>query len=581
MDFLKDSFKQSGRKYDKVYLPAETIDRVRRILEEKGYRICRDIVRIDKGRLGIPVYISLYSAEAASLTGFHKQMGKGAEPVQAEASALMELVERFSLFSFVKRADSFEATTFASLGPQAMPIEELFHAVHDQKNLSNDRLRDLLARIPFHFTKAYDAKGQQMVAIPFFWFWLINEYNGSAAGNSMAEAAVQATCEVVERHVSSLITYESLRTPTIHPASLSGECAELLERFTRLGIKVWLKDFSLGLGIPSVGALAIDPSTYPHRSEIVYTAGTATSPERALIRALTEVAQLAGDFDTDGKYAESGLPKFATLDEAQYVLDTPSLVNLSDLPDVSSDNFREEVEGLTQALSESGLNLYLVDITHPDIGIPAVYAVIPGSHFRDRTIGIDVPFHLARLLAERRPAAEALKWLGALDEVCPNRFDIAFYQGVAYEGLGAYDQALSSFKRSLELDPKPEEIANIYCHIGLCYKEMEDWSQAIAALEKAATYNNSLKEIFNLKGFCHFRLKEHEAAIACFVKAIEIDPTSAIDYANIGSNFRELGLYSEAVRWYETALSLDPNIDFARENLEKLKPLVANKATHG
>ncbi|HFB83955.1 MAG TPA: hypothetical protein ENJ72_04115, partial [Thermodesulfatator sp.] len=312
MEFLKDSFKQTGRKYDKVFTPEETIQRVRRILEERGYKICRDLVRIDKGRLGIPVYISLYSAEAASLTGFHKQMGKGAEPLQAEASALMELVERFSLFSFVKQ-NKYEVETFSRLGEEAIDLEELFRAVHDEENLSNDRLRELLQEIPFHFTKAYDVRNQKMVSIPFFWFWLIHEYNGSAAGNSLAEAAVQATCELVERHVSSLVTYETLRTPTIHPASLSGSCAELLERFTRLGIKVWLKDFTLGLGIPSVGALAIDPSTYPHRSEIVYTAGTATSPERALIRALTEVAQLAGDFDTDGKYAESGLPKFATL----------------------------------------------------------------------------------------------------------------------------------------------------------------------------------------------------------------------------------------------------------------------------
>ncbi|MBA2847799.1 tetratricopeptide repeat protein [Thermosulfuriphilus ammonigenes] len=580
MEFLKDSFKQTGRKYDKVFTPEETIQRVRRILEERGYKICRDLVRIDKGRLGIPVYISLYSAEAASLTGFHKQMGKGAEPLQAEASALMELVERFSLFSFVKQ-NKYEVETFSRLGEEAIDLEELFRAVHDEENLSNDRLRELLQEIPFHFTKAYDVRNQKMVSIPFFWFWLIHEYNGSAAGNSLAEAAVQATCELVERHVSSLVTYETLRTPTIHPASLSGSCAELLERFTRLGIKVWLKDFTLGLGIPSVGALAIDPSTYPHRSEIVYTAGTATSPERALIRALTEVAQLAGDFDTDGKYAESGLPKFATLDEAQYVIDTPSLVNLSDLPSVASDNFREEVEALSQALNERGLNLYLVDITHPEIGVPAVYAVIPGCHFRDRTIGIDLPFHLARLLAERRPPAEALKWLGVLDEVCPNRFDIAFYQGVAYEGLGAYDQALASFERALALNPRPEEIANIYCHIGLCHKEKEDYRQAISALEKAASYNNGLKEIFNLKGFCHYKLKEHEAAIACFVKAIEIDPTSAIDYANIGSNFRELGLYREAIRWYETALSLDPGIDFARENLERLKPLIEAQTSHG
>jgi ribosomal protein S12 methylthiotransferase accessory factor len=50
-----------------------------------------------------------------------------------------------------------------------------------------------------------------------------------------------------------------------------------------------------------------------------------------------------------------------------------------------------------------------------------------------------------------------------------------------------------------------------------------------------------------------------------------IDPTSAIDYANIASNFRDMGDKQQAIRNYRVALELDPTIDFARENLEKLQ----------
>ena len=45
---------------------------------------------------------------------------------------------------------------------------------------------------------------------------------------------------------------------------------------------------------------------------------------------------------------------------------------------------------------------------------------------------------------------------------------------------------------------------------------------------------------------------------------IELDPGSAIDYANIGSNLRELGHREEAIRLYRIALELDPDIEFAR-----------------
>jgi ribosomal protein S12 methylthiotransferase accessory factor len=80
-----------------------------------------------------------------------------------------------------------------------------------------------------------------------------------------------------------------------------------------------MNDISSDTGIPSVSVLAYDPSTFPQMSEIVWTAGTTPNPHKALIRALTEVAQLAGDFMTRSNYVASGLPKVKSLEEADFV----------------------------------------------------------------------------------------------------------------------------------------------------------------------------------------------------------------------------------------------------------------------
>ncbi len=68
----------------------------------------------------------------------------------------------------------------------------------------------------------------------------------------------------------------------------------------------------------------------------------------------------------------------------------------------------------------------------------------------------------------------------------------------------------------------------------------------------------------------HFMQKNHEKAITCFENALEIDPSLAINYANIGSNYRELGEAKLAIQYYEMALKIDPSIEFARDNIEKL-----------
>jgi len=72
-------------------------------------------------------------------------------------------------------------------------------------------------------------------------------------------------------------------------------------------------------------------------------------------------------------------------------------------------------------------------------------------------------------------------------------------------------------------------------------------------------------------GYCYYKLKEHERAIDCFKRVLELNPASAIDYANIGSNYRDMGDREKAISYYRLALELDPTIDFARENLQKLQ----------
>ncbi len=570
MVFLRDSFKESGIAFDKVRAPDETLKWIRSRLDQLSIPILQDTRRVDRGRLGIPVYLSRYSPSAGHLTGKFSQMGKGVTSVQAETSAVMELIERFSLFHFLQ--DGIPHTGRATdLDGDVLPLQDMLKAIH-VKDQEEERAWDLIRGLPLDWVKAYRPVDGREFWLPLSWFWPLNRYNGSASGNSLEEAAVQALSEVVERHVCSVITYKELHTPSIELDSIRDPVLRgLLDRFERLSIHLVLKDFSLDLAIPTVGAIAWDPSTFPDRSEIVYTAGTAPDPVRAAIRAITEVAQLAGDFDREGRYIESGLPKFSGLDEASYVLDGSSRVPIDAMPSCSSRNFRLEVEGICKALAGVGLNAYLVDITHPDLAIPVVYAVVPGNHFRDHTRGLDVPFHCARLADSINDPQQALSILTDIEDLYPGRFYVAFYTGHVYERLGDYREALDWYNRALDLNPVAEELASIHCQKGVCYKEIEDFPRAIDELKQARDLNPGLKEIYNLLGYCFYRIGEHLKAIDAFEQAISIDPGSAVDYANIASNLGKLGMNRAAIRWYKMALELDPGLTWARDRMQELQ----------
>jgi ribosomal protein S12 methylthiotransferase accessory factor len=567
---LKDAFKRFTLDQDKVITPEETVRRFRERLREVNLDILERTMRIDNGRLDIPIYFSICGQDALKIIGTKKQMGKGGTPHQSEASAVMELAERFSFFSFYKNPENFFVEEYRNLKNRALPFEAIALSVHDNSD-DMDKAQEVFSGLPLKWTRAYNMTRQEEVLIPFNWFFAINEYNGPSAGNCVEEALSQGICEIVERHVSSVVSREKLSVSAINIHSVTDPLVlEMIGKYKKVGVRLFVSDFSLDTGIPSIGVLAYDPSTFPELSEIVWTAGTTPHPQKALSRALTEVAQLGGDFNTSSNYVASGLPKFRTLEEAKFVIHSQREIDITELPDLSHDNIRVEVENCISALSRIGMEVIVVNVTHPKLEIPAFYTIVPGAHFRERAAGTSVGMFSAKLIAESGDPEWAIAELQRVDALIPRKYYVKFFLGSCHLSMGEPSEAIRYFEEALELDPKEEDIASIYSYMGVCLKDLGQYRQAITVLEKADGYDTERTDIYNLMGFCHFKLREHEKAIECFQKVLRLDPSSAIDYANIASNYRDMGDKEQAIHYYQIALQIDPAIEFARDNLRRL-----------
>jgi len=571
---LQDAHKGYTLDQDKIFTPEETVRKFREKLKAMDLDILEETVRIDNGRLDIPIYFSLCGRDAEEVIGTKKQMGKGGTPHQSEASAVMELAERFSFFSFCKDPKNFFVEEYRNLKDRVLPFEAIAQSVHDDGD-ELDAAQEVFSRLPLGWTWGYNMTRQEDVLIPFDWFFTINEFNGPSAGNCVEEAVSQGVCEIVERHVSSIVSRNRLRTPAIDLGSVTDPLVlEMIGKYRDAGVELFISDFSLDTGIPSVGALAYDPSTFPQKSEIVWTAGTTPGPQKALSRALTEVAQLAGDFNTSSNYVASGLPKFNTLKEAAFVTQPDREVDIGQLPDLSNDNIRVEVENCISALSRIDMEVILINVMHPKLEIPAFYTIIPGAHFRERAAGTSVGMFSAKLISENSDPLWAIQELKKMDTLMPGKYFIKFFQGVVHISIQEPSKALKYLEKALDLGPKEEDIPSIYSYMGVCLKDLGRYQDALKVLEKGEKYDTERTDLYNLMGFCHFKLKEHEKAIACFRKVLKLNPGSAIDYANIASNYRDMGDSKNAIRHYRLALELDPTIDFASENLSKLEQAV-------
>ena len=427
---LTDALKGYTYDQDKIMSPEETVARFKEKTAKLNLDILNRTQRIDNGRLDIPVFFSECGTDAVHVTGTKKQMGKGGTPAQSEASAVMELAERFSFFSFMNQGDHFVISTLKEVGENALDYEQIIKSVHDNPEDAL-RVKQIFDDLPLKWTKGYNLTKKQEVLIPFNWFYMINEFNGPSAGNCTEEALSQGICELVERHTSSLVSHGKLKVPQINLESFTDPLViEMLDNYKKEGIRVYASDFSLDTGISTIGVLAWDPATFPDLSEIVWTAGTSPDPQKAMSRALTETAQLAGDFNTGSNYVASGLPKFTNIEDARFITHPEKTINMDALPDLSSNNIKTEVENLIHALDKQGYQVLAINTRHQALEVPAFYAIIPGAHFRERAVAASVGMFSARLITESFDPVQALSRLNDLEKALPGKYYTSFYKGL-------------------------------------------------------------------------------------------------------------------------------------------------------
>jgi ribosomal protein S12 methylthiotransferase accessory factor len=217
------------------------------------------------------------------------------------------------------------------------------------------------------------------------------------------------------------------------------------------------------------------------------------------------------------------------------------------------------------------MEVLLINTMHPKLEIPAFYTIIPGAHFRERALGTSVGMFASKHIAENLPPQAAIVGLKKIDKELPAKYYVKFYLGSCHIALGDPKTALAYLEAALELEPNEQDVPSICSYMGIALKDMGEYRRALSILKKGEELDQERTDIYNLMGFCHFMLKEHEAAIKNFETVIQLDPSSAIDYANIASNYRDMGQPAKAIRYYEMALTFDDSIEFARENLARLK----------
>lgn len=368
--------------------PEATLARVLPLAARLGITRVANITGLD--RVGIPV-AAAYRPNSRSLAVFQ---GKGTTLEAAKASAVMEAAEAWH----AERAASLPVArgSHVELAARGMPVVDparlprIAGSAGGLRELELDWVegRDLLTGrvrwVPRDVVAADYTAGR--AASP-----LQSTSHGLAAGNHVLEALCHALCEVIERDALTLWQLLPRKAQDTNMLDLATAPQELrdkvVDRFSAAGVTLRAFDVTSDIGVPAVLCFAAGEDEHDEIGPAVGS-GCHPDPAVALARAATEAAQvrltrIAGARDDLPPDSYDAAQRRARARAArEWLRAAPGLGTGRDcrgLQACGGQTLHADLAAILSRLAMVGADEAVwVDLSDPEIGLPAVRVVVPG-----------------------------------------------------------------------------------------------------------------------------------------------------------------------------------------------------------
>ncbi len=360
-------------------------------------------------------------------------LGRGLTDASARAGAIGEAVERYS--ATFRGDEPVVIASMQDLGDAAIDPQTLLnfsdrqYACRSELNArAADRRQVIPARLdpsqPIAWTEVRRLADGSVRYLPTACCYLgygqrrrewdvVADSNGTAAGVSREAAIRHAWLEVVERDAVAIWWYNRLPRPGVDVASLDDPWIDVvLAEHRRRSLRTSLLDLTTDLQVPVVAAIsALERSGDP---PVVVTGFAAAESLAAATRgALLEASQMAALVDPSDT-AAGGWVRLSLADHPYLRPDETLPARRADALPVGPEaraplpGDDASIEAAVAAAARAGLEVFLLDLSRADTGLPVVKVFVPGArHFWPR-FGpgrlYDVP---VRMRARATPLCEA------------------------------------------------------------------------------------------------------------------------------------------------------------------------------
>lgn len=138
-------------------------------------------------------------------------------------------------------------------------------------------------------------------------------------------------------------------------------------------------------------------------------------------------------------------------------------------------------------------------------------------------------------------------------ELDAENFESYFYLGTALSEQGKYNEAISCYQQAIDLHPQNVEP---YQRVGEILEKLQCFDEAISYYSQAFAIAEN-DEIAYRIGLCYLHLQQFDSAIGYFERSIQLDPSFAPAYSELGYALFQRSQPNEAKKLWEKSLQID------------------------
>lgn len=345
---------------------------MRPILAGCGISRVADVTRLD--RIGIPVFQAVRPASR----NLSVSQGKGATPMAARVSAVMESIELHhaeDLSALPAASVSIREMRFANPIPvdslrwaggalyaEAAPIEWVAarSLLDERRGWLPRQMMELDFRRPRPFApRLFDLTS-----------------NGLASGNNREEALLHGLCELIERHALYRVHAGQTAKRAIAPASIEVPyCVEMIEAIAAAGGRLAIFDIGWEADVPT---FVVD-CVFEDLPRVWRGSGTHPSADVALSRAISEAVQSRLTYISGAREDVIELDgQAATDDQYRSFRAIQSGRDFETIAGFASGDVSTDLRLVVERVARLGLEPFALDLQRPQHGVPVTMVFVPG-----------------------------------------------------------------------------------------------------------------------------------------------------------------------------------------------------------